>query len=79
MMYATMICDMSYTSNVHVLFIMLYLLEDTNTASALGLIEQLHNVKLICIGAESVCQNCHRKVCSFAYSHMGTSPFLSLF
>ena len=33
-------------------------LEDTSTASALVLIGQLHKVKVIHLGAESVCQNC---------------------
>ena len=34
------------------------LLKDTNTASALALIGQLCEVKVSCIGAESVHQNC---------------------
>ena len=39
-------------------YIMQDLLEDTSTASALVLIGQLHKVKVISIGAESVHQNC---------------------
>ena len=56
---------MSYTSNVHVLFIMLDLLEDTSTASAIMLIGQVHKVKVICIGVESVHQNCVIGRCAY--------------
>ena len=53
-------------------YMMQDLLEDTSTASALVLIGQLHKVKVISIWAESVHQNCHSKVRSFAYSHTAT-------
>ena len=34
------------------------LLEDTSTASGLALIGELHKVKVSCVGAKSVHQNC---------------------
>ena len=43
---------------MHCTYIMQDLLEGASTASALVLIGQLHKVKVIHIGAESVCQNC---------------------
>ena len=42
---------------MHGAYITQDLLEDTNTASAIVLIGQLYKVKVIHIGAESVCQN----------------------
>ena len=46
-------------------------------ASALVLIGQLHKMKVICIGAESACQNCVIGRC--AHLHMATSPFFIFF
>ena len=67
----------AWRDEVHGAYIVQDLLEDTSTASVLVLIGQLHKVKVICIGAESVHQNCviGRKVCSFAYGYTNIWPF----
>ena len=51
-------------------YILQNLLENTSTASALVLIGQLHWVKVIYVGTESVCQNCVIGRC--AYLHIAT-------
>ena len=50
------------------------LLENTCPVSALVLIGQLHKVKIICIGAESVHQNCVIGRC--AHLHIATRSIL---
>ena len=45
-------------------------LEDTSTASALSLIAQLHKVKVIHAGDESVCQNCVIGRCAHLHIHI---------
>ena len=61
---------------VHGAYIAQDLLEDTSTASALALIGQLHDMKVNCIGAESVQQNCVIGRC--AYLHIATESVVVL-
>ena len=72
-MSITVNCRMHEYDEVHGAYIAQDLLEDTSKASALALIGQLHQVKVSCIGAESVHQNCVKGRCT--HLHIATSPF----
>ena len=63
-------CKMHEYDEVHGAYIVQDLLENTSPASALVLIGQLHEVKVGCIWAESVCQNSVIGKCAHFHIHI---------